>query len=171
MTEQARLYGVVLYQLAVPEEMAEKAEKLLYQTPELVECLASPIVSESKKHRIIERIFQKTEFSDIMIRFLKKACDGGCIGQLKDIIQICKGLQLRSEGILKAELDYVTLPDEAQKEGIREFLCRTFGAKEVQLTMKESPQLLGGFVLKAGDMEYDYSLKGQLKRLTEAVAG
>ena len=37
--------------------------------------------------------------------------------------------------------------------------------------MKESPQLLGGFVLKAKDVEYDYSLKGQLKRLTEAVAG
>lgn len=170
MTDQARLYGTVLYQLSIPEKMAEEAEKI-FETPELMICLTSPAVSRDKKHRIIEKIFQKPAFSDVMIRFLKKVCDGECIGQLADIIQVCRDLRMQSEKILKAELDYVTPPSEAQMEGIRNFLCSTFGAEDVQLTMKESPQLLGGFVLKAKDVEYDYSLKGQLKRLTEAVAG
>ena len=37
--------------------------------------------------------------------------------------------------------------------------------------LKENPELLAGFVLRAGDMEYDYSLRGQLAQLTRAVAG
>ncbi len=31
--------------------------------------------------------------------------------------------------------------------------------------MAAAPELMGGFVLKTGDVEYDYSLKGQLERL------
>lgn len=37
--------------------------------------------------------------------------------------------------------------------------------KTVQLSMEEDQKLLGGFILKAEDVEYDYSLKAQLKQL------
>ena len=35
----------------------------------------------------------------------------------------------------------------------------------LQLSMEEDQKLLGGFILKAEDVEYDYSLKAQLKQL------
>ena len=76
MTDQARLYGTVLYQLSIPEKMAEEAEKI-FETPELMICLTSPAVSRDKKHRIIEKIFQKPAFSDVMIRFFKKGMRRG----------------------------------------------------------------------------------------------
>ena len=62
----------------------------------------------------------------------------------------------------------MTEPDEAQIAGIKAFLCREYGKKEVQLTMAAHPELLGGFVLRTGDMEYDYSLKEQLADLFSA---
>ena len=37
--------------------------------------------------------------------------------------------------------------------------------------MKKDDSLIGGFILKTGDIEYDYSLRGQISRLSQAVAG
>ena len=36
-----------------------------------------------------------------------------------------------------------------------------------ELSMQEAPELIGGFVLQTGDVEYDYSLSGQLRRMFE----
>ncbi len=54
---------------------------------------------------------------------------------------------------------------------MKRFLCRNHGKKEVVLALVEEKALLGGFVLKAGDIEYDYSLRGRIGRLSQAVAG
>ena len=35
--------------------------------------------------------------------------------------------------------------------------------------MQKDPELIGGFVLQAGDVEYDYSLSGQLRRMFEGT--
>lgn len=171
MTETALTYGTVLYELSVSEDMAEEASLLLERSRELREVLTSPVVSARKKDIIIEKVFKSPEFSDIMRRFLKKACNAGCIGQMKDITNRRKHLSQETHGIMDAEIYYVTLPNETQLEGIKAFLCRSCHKKDVNLHLVLNPDLIGGFVLKAGDIEYDYSLKGRLDKLTRAVAG
>lgn len=171
MTEEARLYGTVLYELEVPQEMVRKTGEILDENPELVRVLQSPVYSREKKHAIIEKIWKTPEFSSLMIKFLKKACDAGAIGQFPDIVKVREACERLAEGVLVAELWYVTAPDEAQMEGIRQFLKKTYGKREVQLSLASHPELMGGFVLKTGDVEYDYSLLGKLRKLSQAVAG
>ena len=146
MTETARTYAIVLYELGIPEDMVREAVKLLKENPELPEVLNSPVVPLKSKHAVIEKVFREPEFSALMVRFLKKACDAGCIG-----------------------LHYVTMPGAAQITGMKQFLCRKYKKKDVNIRLVNQPDLVGGFVLKAGDTEYDYSLKGQLVRLRRAV--
>ena len=81
MTETARTYAIVLYELGIPVEMVREAVKLLKENPELPEVLNSPVVPLKSKHAVIEKVFREPEFSALMVRFLKKACDAGCIGQ------------------------------------------------------------------------------------------
>ena len=85
MTETARTYAIVLYELGIPEEMVREAVKLLKENPELPEVLNSPVVPLKSKHAVIEKVFREPEFSALMVRFLKKACDAGCIGQTEEI--------------------------------------------------------------------------------------
>ncbi len=160
-----------MYELSIPEAMVKQAAQWFGQCPQLGRCLSSPCVTAEKKHAIIQRVFSQPAFSVMMVRFLKKACDAGCIGQMEDIARIYQKLQRRAAGILEAELVYVTMPDEAQIAGIKKFLCERYGMKDVELTFTEDAGLMGGFVLRTGDEEYDYSLKGQLNQLREAVAG
>ena len=85
MTETARTYAIVLYELGIPEDMVREAVKLLKENPELPEVLNSPVVPLKSKHAVIEKVFREPEFSALMVRFLKKACDAGCIGQTEEI--------------------------------------------------------------------------------------
>ena len=171
MTEGARLYGTVLYELKVPQEMVKKTGEILERNPELVRVLQSPVYRREKKHAIIEEIWKTPEFSSVMIKFLKKACDAGAIAEFSQIMDICERCERVADGVMSAELWYVTEPDEVQLEGIRQFLKKTYGKREVQLSLASHPELMGGFVLKTGDVEYDYSLLGKLKKLSQAVAG
>ena len=169
MTEEARLYGTVLYELKVPEKMVRETGRIFQENPELKAVLDDPTLLETKKEAVIGKIWKEPDFSSTMVHFLKKACEEGCIGQMEDMIKVWEKCLLDGAGILSASLFYVTRPDEEQLAGIREFLCREYKKKDVQLEMAAAPELMGGFVLKTGDVEYDYSLKGQLERLFQTA--
>lgn len=98
---------------------------------------------------------------------------GGCahrhVEEIYDISKAFRACCLSHEHKAAAELYYVTEPDGAQKQKIKEFLCRKTGAAEVELTLVCKPELIGGFVLRAGDQEYDWSLKGRLERLRQKL--
>ena len=89
--------------------------------------------------------------------------------EMEDIADAWRSYSLGKEGIMEAELHYVTMPGAAQIAGMKQFLCRIYHKKDITLKLVMQPDLIGGFVLKAGDIEYDYSLKGQLSKLRRAV--
>ena len=73
---------------------------------------------------------------------------------------------------VKAELRYVTLPDDSQLERIRDFLSKKFDAPEVRLKLTEDPSIGGGFILTARGLIYDWSnagRTGQFEKLIEDV--
>ena len=63
----------------------------------------------------------------------------------------------------------VTCPAEEQENKMKEFLRSQFSAREVELTLTEDKSLVGGFVLRAGDREYDWSLIGRYKKLKQKL--
>ncbi len=73
---------------------------------------------------------------------------------------------------VKAELRYVTLPDDSQLERIKEFIRKKFDASEVRLKLTEDPSIGGGFILTARGLIYDWSnagRTGQFEKLIEDV--
>ena len=49
MTEQARLYGTVLYELKVPEKMVRETGRIFQENPELKAVLDDPTLQEKRK--------------------------------------------------------------------------------------------------------------------------
>ena len=91
------------------------------------------------------------------------------ISSIYDILEAYGNYSRKQKGILKAVLTYVTKPEEAQKEKMEDFLRREFGAKEVILTLREDKSLIGGFILSAGDKEFDWSLRGRYNNLRQKL--
>ena len=59
--------------------------------------------------------------------------------------------------------------DRVFPQEMEDFLRREFGAKEVILTLREDKSLIGGFILSAGDKEFDWSLRGRYNNLRQKL--
>ena len=75
----------------------------------------------------------------------------------------------RGEYVFFLDPDDWVEPDAAEVKDMKELLCKTYGKNSEELSMQKDPELIGGFVLQAGDVEYDYSLSGQLRRMFEGT--
>ena len=164
MTQQAINYGIALYELNIPEEELTAQRNLLWETKELTESLASPVVSLKAKHAVIDRIFTG-KFKN----FLKKLCDYNSVGYLEEILQAYDLYRNQIEGKLQGELLFVTPPTESQLEQIKGFLCKKYNKKQIELKMRQAPELIGGFIIRTGNYEYDWSYAGRLKALQQKL--
>ena len=164
MTETSINYAKALYGLSVPEEAICETEKIFENTPEIGKMLENPLVSLKEKEQVIERVFPQE-----MKNFLKVTCKYHKIDIIQEIIEAYDAYSREHKVILNAELLYVTRPTEVQEDKMKEFLRNQFSASEVELTLTEDKNLVGGFVLRAGDREYDWSLIGRYKKLKQKL--
>ena len=61
------------------------------------------------------------------------------------------------------------LPARRRKKGIEAFICRKYGAEEAKLSVLRDDSLIGGFLLRVGSDEYDWSIKGRMDRLAQEL--
>lgn len=166
MTQTARNYGRVLFELAVPREEIEELRRMYFETPELMLVLNSPVVGEKEKHAVIGQIFHGR-----LCNFMKVLCGYQSVDQIPDILKAYDAYFDEQSDTLRAALYYVTAPDDVQREGLEKYLGRKYGRREVALEMTRKPELLGGFVLRIGDIEEDYSIRGRLSALQQKMTG
>lgn len=169
MTQQSINYAKVLYQLNISREIMWEVAEIFCTTPELTEVLASPIVSPKHKRSIIDRSFDESHFSPEIVHFIKVLCDCKEIDSVNDICDAYEKYFKEQNSILSATLFYVTLPEQEQQKKMEHFLCDKFGTKQVEFQFVEKPELVGGFLIQAGDKEYDCSLTGSISQLQEKL--
>ena len=73
------------------------------------------------------------------------------------------------EQILHATLRCVTPPNDAQLEKMKAFLAEHYHCDSVELEIKQDPSVRGGFVLNAGNDEYDWSMRSRQERLNDQI--
>lgn len=164
MTQVAINYAKVLYQLGItPEDMKEMRHRYRV-TDKLQEVLISPVITKEQKHKLIEKIFDREVQS-----FLKVLSDYHSMELLPQILEAYKAVYYEENDVLAATLTFVTEPSEVQVVQFKQYLRKRFQAKRVHLSMKQEPMLVGGFILKVGDLELDWSLRGRLRRLEQKL--
>ncbi|MEY8356935.1 ATP synthase F1 subunit delta [Lachnospiraceae bacterium 54-53] len=164
MMQAAINYGQVLYELSIPETAIEEAALALKEVPELKRALNSPVIAKSSKHRIIDRVFPAETRN-----FFKVLVDRQDIGLADQIFEAWRSYACKQKGILEAELYYVTEPEEEQLHEIRQMLIKKYRKNDVRLRLIEDPGLIGGFIIRTGDVETDWSLKGRLRQLEQKI--
>lgn len=166
MTQTANNYGRVLYDLSIPKEEVENTAKLFEEEPRLLQFLEDPTIGREKKYAVIDRLFDGK-----ISAFLKLLCKYGRIGQLKDAFLAYGEYYDKKHGILRGWLSYVNPLEEEEKERLVQFLKEKFSCRKVLLEEKKEEVLLGGYLLKAGGMEYDFSFEGRLRQLEKKLTG
>ncbi len=76
---------------------------------------------------------------------------------------------LTENGIALVDVTTAEPLDEAGQDLVREHLGRLLG-KRIELRLHEDPEIIGGFVARAGDQVIDGSVVNQLRRLRARLA-
>ena len=164
MTQTANNYGTVLFELGITKEIVEKTKEIFELTSELPRVLNCPVVSRKEKHRMIERFFPQE-----IHHFLKELCDHEHMDVIEDVFAAYQNCYDEKNGILRAKMQCAEVPDETQLAQIRNYLAGKYKKTQVELAFEKKPELIAGFVLRVGDIEEDFSIRGRLDRLQQKL--
>lgn len=160
----AQRYARALYELKIPGEAVRETRKIFSENPLLGRAFESPAVSRDEKFRLIERIFPAQ-----IRNFLKTACRHHRLDIIEEIFDAYEAYRKEQERTVSAVLSCLEPPAEEQLKRMETFLCGRYSAKRAEIQVRRDESLLGGFILRAGDDEYDWSLKGRLDRLKQKL--
>ena len=141
----------------------------VHDVPELRSALRNPELDRQTKSALLDELLGGAE--ELIRNFLRLVAEKGRIGQIEEIAREFDRLMAVEEGRLNVEL---TTARELSADEAGELLKQIEDAsgRKVEATRKVDPSLIGGFVLQAGSMRVDASVRGRLEGLRhELVKG
>ena len=145
-------------------EVLQHAVDILKAVPQMQTELENPATSRMKREDIIQEIFP-TESR----QFIYGLVEDGALGSLDEILKAYMELSDEERTPLSCVLEYVTEPDDAQYEGIIKFLRQQYPERVLNISRKQNKELGSGFILHAGNEEYDWSASGRKKALQQKL--
>ena len=127
--------------------------------------LRSPVISSEKKLAILKALFEKRGANEATLSFFEIISRKGREEVLADIAREFQVLYQLHNSIQVAEVTTTFPLDERLRAEFTKLVLEISGMKEVKLTEKVNPELIGGFILKVNDRQLDESLSSKLRAL------
>ena len=136
------------------------------ETPELRTVLRNPQLEPGAKAGILADLAGD---EDVLFRnFLQVVAEKGRAGELQEMAEEFDRLVAREERRLTVELVTARELTDAEAREILGQIEQAAGRK-VEATRSVDPDLIGGFVLRAGSYRADASVRGRLERLRQEL--
>lgn len=151
-----------LIRLDVPQEDIDAVRNVFTSCPDVADTLSNPLVTPDEKRNIIKKLFPEN-----LHRFLINAVKDSMIDSLSEIFDEYSDVLLEKQSSIRAVVRYVTPLTETQQADLRKFIMERFVKEDVAIEYRHDPDIIGGFILNAGDVEYDRSYRTSLKLMKE----
>ncbi|MBD5159727.1 MAG: F0F1 ATP synthase subunit alpha [Ruminococcus sp.] len=151
-----------LVRLDVPQEDIDKVINIFSTCPDVADTLSNPLVTPDEKRNIVKKLFPEN-----LNRFLMNVVRDGAVDCLPEIFDEYSNILLEKQNSIRAVIRYVTPLTETQQADLRKFIMEKFVREDVAIEYRHDPDIIGGFILNAGDVEYDKSYRTSLKKMKE----
>ena len=165
-------YAKALFQLAIGDNMEKEilmdlqlVSNLLKTEESLKQLINNPTVKQNVKIRVFKRLFNQ-KLNTISINFLTLVLKKGREIFLIDIVNKYEEIYNQHKKISVVEVMSAQPIAETLKEKIKEKTSVDGGS--VQLKEKVDRSLLGGFIIKRGDLQYDATIRKKLNNAKRA---
>jgi len=152
---------------AVDADVALLAETL-EGSRELRFALTSPVVSQPKKAAVLQGLFAD-KVEPLTNRFLTLLVEKQRDGLIPEILDAYRALRDERTGTVDATVRTAKPLSAAERDGLQAALEARAG-KTVRMQVVIDPALVGGLVVRIGDIVYDRSVKHQLETLRGQLA-
>ncbi len=158
MTRQTFEYARRLHELGVPQSAVSAAETLLTSLP-----------LDGDADALCEAIEKKApaELTDVLTSLAKE----GQLALFAEIADVYRNVPLDHEEPFTVTLTYVTAPTDEQMAKLTAFVNKKYHRPDVVFETVQDASLIGGFKLRCGNQEYDWSVQGRTEQLRKTLAG
>jgi F-type H+-transporting ATPase subunit delta len=173
----ARRYGVGLFDVSLKEADLEKVERdfasfvaLLGEQRELEQVLLNPAVPVARKRSLVATLASQMGLEPVVRKLLELLAEGDRLALAGEVLEQYRGRLLDHRKVVRAEVTTAVPLDDDRLGALRQGLG-TLTGRQVVVTTRVEPEILGGVVARIGSIVYDGSLRRQLERIREKLAG
>jgi len=153
----------------IQEELAGW-EKMMSTNALLLEAFSNPTVAYQQKEKVLNELIARTKVRATTANFLRVLLKNQRLAELPQVnAKLAQIIDERS-GVASAQVVSARPVSEDIRASLTEKLSELTGRK-VRLSFETDETLLGGIVTRIGSTIYDGSVRNQLKRLGEELAG
>ena len=171
----ANRYAEALFQLSEEENISKEIYSELHDVVQLVKenkdldnVFKSPLVAKNEKIDLIEALFNG-KINNNLKNFLKILVEKGRISSLQSIELTFKELLNEKHNILEGTvISAVSLTTEKVKE-LEETLSKKYN-KNITLENKVDKSILGGVLVRLGNIQIDGSVKTRLDNIKDQLS-
>ncbi len=146
-------------------QLGQLVDEYLAGSPQLAAAFASPRIDEAEKCRVIDKVFGD-EFHPVLVTFLKVMAHRDRLGYVAAVRDSADNIHDEMLGRVMASVQTaVPLDDE-----LRQFITERLGnqlKKEVRLRESVDPDLIGGMLIRVGDLVFDSSVSNRLNKMAK----
>lgn len=177
----ARPYAEALFELAREAGTLEEWSSALGLASELMVdgqvagFLANPSLSDDERLEFVTGLASSAGHAGLLggddrhgTNFLKLLIENDRIDVLPEIAEHFETLKAETENVVDVTVTSAAALDEAQKRAIANSLRKRLG-REIRLETELDEDLIGGAVIRAGDVVIDGSLRARLEGLAHAL--
>lgn len=174
MTELAKRYGGSLYELAAEENLdgqilteLDTVVASFKAEPAYLRLLSAPNLPKKERRALLDEAYAGAH--PYTVNFLKLLCDEGALRELPGCARAYRDLYNAAHGILEVTAACAVDLDAAAREKLTKALANRTG-KQIELTVKVEPDLLGGIRLDMGGVQLDGTVRRRLETLGSQLA-
>jgi F-type H+-transporting ATPase subunit delta len=130
---------------------------------DFVVMLRSPIIKADKKQQILKAIFGN-KINLLTAEFLYLLTRKRRENYIGDIAHSFIDLYLGNKGIQRALLQTAFPVDDEIRKMAHELVFKNYGTK-IELKEEVKPEIIGGYIIRVGDVQADTSISTKLRRL------
>ena len=169
-------YARALFDVALKESEPGQVEQelssittLIRDHADLQRALESPSVPPTGKKAVVEALVQRAGFSPAVSKLLLMLAERDRLVLLPEVLGAFQAKLRDQRKVLEAEVTTAMPLEPAQQAALQQRLSAAT-AREVTVTTKVDPALIGGVVARIGSTVYDGSLATQLVKLKGRLA-
>jgi F-type H+-transporting ATPase subunit delta len=142
-----------------------------FTRPELLAVVLNPGIAATDRRAIVEKVVERLGLSAIVGNLIRVMADRDRLSVLPDVVRAYDSLVDRELGRARVTIRSAAPLTDAQLAELEVLARKLTASAHVVVSTQVDADLIGGVVLDAHGTVYDGSIKTQLARLADTMAG
>lgn len=175
MSQLTNIYANAVMDLSIEMKVNEKVlnellliKELFDKNDKIYDLIATPVLSNDEKIKIIDDIFSSYDIEILVINFIKILIENNRIKHFSKIVDDYKEKHYKNNNIIEVNVFSVKKLSDNQLQKLGEKLTLLF-KKSIIINNEIDESIIGGILLKVNNKQIDSTIKHKLNEVSELI--